>query len=136
MTDPCLSTVLVQPLPAPTDMAISVLLATGPVTQQIGTVKDQVSVAHGDSTGTQYCGLRQYSIASVLGTATTALDASSLSIGLSTGLITLQSSNSAHVGTHTVTVTASLSSYTSITLALSQFTVTIAPCVVTAVQVV
>ena len=32
VTDPCLSTVLVQPLPAPTDMAISVLLATGPVT--------------------------------------------------------------------------------------------------------
>ena len=40
VTDPCLSTVLVQPLPAPTDMVTSVLLATGPVTQQIGTVKD------------------------------------------------------------------------------------------------
>jgi len=35
-----------------------------------------------------------------------------------------------------VTVTASLSSYPSITLALSQFTVTIEPCVVTTVQAV
>jgi hypothetical protein len=40
VTDPCLSTVLFQPLSAPTSMTISVLIATGPVTQQIGTVTD------------------------------------------------------------------------------------------------
>ena len=40
VTDPCLSTVLVQPVLAPTDMVTSVLLATGPVTQQISTIKD------------------------------------------------------------------------------------------------
>ena len=40
VTDPCLSTVLLQPEPAPTNMITSVLVATGPITQQIGTIKD------------------------------------------------------------------------------------------------
>ena len=133
MTDPCLSTVLVQPLPAPTDMVTSVLLATGPVTQQIGTVKDQVSVDHGDPTGTEYCGPRQYSITSVLGSATSALDASSILISATSGLITLQSSNPLHVGTHTATVAVSLTNYPSIPMALSSFTITIQKCAVTSI---
>ncbi len=56
-------------------MTTSVLVAAGTVTQQVGIFKDQVSVDHGDLTGTQYCGARQYSITSVINTqATEALD--------------------------------------------------------------
>jgi len=74
-------------------MTTSVLVATGPVTQQVGVIKDQVSVSYGDATGTQYCGNRQFSITSAANTAGESLDASSLSIDPNTGLITLQSSN-------------------------------------------
>jgi hypothetical protein len=112
-------------------MTTSVLIATGPVTQQVGVISDQVSVDHGDATGTQYCGNRHYSISSVISTiATATLDALSLSVGADNGLITLQSSNPLHVGTHTATVTVSLTDYPSITLALSTFTITIQKCAV------
>ena len=69
----------------------------------------------------------------MLGSATTALDALSLLIGATSGLITLQSSNPSHVGTHTATVTVSLTNYPSITLALSIFTITIQKCAVTSI---
>ena len=65
-----------------------------------------------------------------------ALDASSLSIAATSGVITLLSSNPSHVGTHTATVYVSLTNYPSITLALSTFTITIQKCVVTSVLVV
>ena len=118
-------------------MTTSVLVATGPVTQQVGVIKDQVSVSYGDTTGTQYCGNRQYSISSVISTiATATLDALALSVGATNGLITLQSSNPLHVGTHTATVAVSLSSFPSITLSLSTFTITIQKCAVTSVLVV
>ena len=113
-------------------MTTSVLVATGPATQQVGVIKDQVSVSYGDTTGTEYCGSRQYSISSVISTiATAVLDALSLSVGATNGLITLQSSNPLHVGTHTATVAVSLTNYPSITLALSTFTITIQKCAVT-----
>ena len=62
--------------------------------------------------------------------ATLALDASSLSIGSADGLISVQSANSAHVGTHTATVKVTLSDYPSITSTLADFQITIEPCVV------
>jgi hypothetical protein len=131
--DPCLTTTLIQPTPALSDMTTSVLVATGPVNQQVGVIKDQVSVSRGDTTGTLYCGNRQYSISSVISTlATAALDAISLSVSTS-GLITLQSTNPLHVGTHTVTVSVSLTNFPSITLALSTFVITIQKCAVTSV---
>ena len=47
--DPCLSTVL-QPIDTISDLTTSILF--GAVTRQVNAVKDAVSVAHGDSTGT------------------------------------------------------------------------------------
>jgi hypothetical protein len=118
-------------------MTTSVFVASGPVTQQVGVFKDQVSVSYGDSTGTQYCGARSYSITSVKNSqATEGLDLPDFSIDASTGLISVQSSNPAQIGTHTVTVTVSLSSYSSITSTLATFKITILPCAVTSVQVV
>jgi len=38
--DPCFSTTLLQPDPALSAMSTSVLVASGPVTQQIGVIKD------------------------------------------------------------------------------------------------
>ena len=52
VVDPCLTTTLIQPTPAFSNMITSVLVATGAATQQVGVLKDQVSVAHGDATGT------------------------------------------------------------------------------------
>ena len=86
--DPCLSTII-YPIPTISDMTTSVLLASGAITQLVGPIQDQVSVSHG-STGTEYCSQRKYSISSVISTtATTALDSSSLTIGLSTGQISV-----------------------------------------------
>ena len=131
VTDPCSTTTLIQPTTALTDMSTSVLVATG---QLVGVFKDQVSVTYGDSTGTQYCGARQYSITSVISaTATASLDALSLSIGLTSGLISLNPSNAAHVGTHTATVKVILALYNSITSTLATFQITISPCTVTSV---
>lgn len=81
--DPCLSTTIF-PIPTISDMTTSVLLASGPITQLVGPIQDQVSVSHG-STGTEYCSARKYSISIISTTATTALDSLSLTIGLSTG---------------------------------------------------
>ncbi len=55
--DPCSSTTIITPT-AIADMITSVLVASGPVTQQVGVFKDQISVVRGDGTGTQYCGVR------------------------------------------------------------------------------
>jgi hypothetical protein len=115
-------------------MTTSVYVASGPVTQQVGVFKDQVSVDHGDLTGTQYCGARQYSITSVINTlATAALVSPDFQINSASGLISVQSNNPAQIGTHTVTVTVTLSSYSSITSTLATFQITILPCVVTSV---
>jgi len=135
--DPCLSTTL-QAIPTISAMTTSVLLATGAVTQQVGAIKDSISVSHGDTSGTQYCGARQYSISSTINSlATLSLDATSLSIGGTTGLISLQSSNVAQIGTHTATVTVSLSaSYTMVTSVTANLQITILPCAVTSVKVV
>ena len=135
--DPCLTTTLIQPTLPLSDMTTSVLADSGPINQQVDVIKDQVSVDHGDATGTQYCGARQYSITSVINTqATAALDSPDLSIDASNGVIAVESSNPAQIGTHTVTVTVSLSSYSSITSTLATFQITILPCAVTSVQVV
>ena len=65
--------------------------------------------------------------------ASAALDASSLSISATSGLITLQSSDPLHVGTHTATVAVSLTNYPSIPMSLLTFTITIQKCAVTSV---
>jgi hypothetical protein len=137
VVDPCLTTTLIQPTPALSDMTTSVLADSGPINQQVNVIKDQVSVDHGDTTGTQCCGARQYSITSVINTqATEALDSPDFQINSDSGLISVQSNNPAQIGTHTVIVVASLSNYPSITLTLATFQITILPCAVTSVQVV
>ena len=50
VNDPCPSTTLIQPS-ALSDMSTSVLIGNI-VYQQVGTIKDQVSVTNGDGTGT------------------------------------------------------------------------------------
>jgi len=90
------------------------------VNQQISVVKDSVSASHGTSgTGTDYCGNRVYSISSIKNSASADLTFSELTIGSSTGLISLYTANSATVGTHTATVTVSLSSYPTATITSS-----------------
>jgi hypothetical protein len=118
-------------------MTTSVLLAAGAITQQVGATKDYISVTYGDSSGTQYCSARSYSITSSINSlATVNLDVTSLSIDVNTGLISVQSSDFSQIGTHTATVTVSLSSYTSVPSITSTFQITILPCAVTSVQVV
>ncbi len=62
--DPCLTTTLIQPTSVLAAMETSVLIQVSPggspyfATQQVGIFKDQVSVANGDASGTQYCGAR------------------------------------------------------------------------------
>ena len=117
-------------------MTTSVLVASGAVTQQVAAVQDAISIATG-STGTQYCGNRVYSITSVIGaTATTGLDSSSLSIGLNNGIISVQSTNNAQIGTHTATVTVSLADFPAVSSVSATFTITILACAVTSVKVV
>lgn len=64
VTDPCLSTNLVQPSTILSPMQTSVLVQVSPggipyfKPKQVDVIKDKVSEDHGDSTGTQYCGLR------------------------------------------------------------------------------
>ena len=58
VNDPCPTTALLQPTAALADMTTSVLVASGPITQQVGVFKDQISVDHGDASGTQYCSAR------------------------------------------------------------------------------
>ena len=116
-------------------MTTSVLVASGAVTQQVAAVQDAISIATG-STGTQYCGNRLYSITSVISTATTGLDSSSLSIGSNDGLISVQSTNNAQIGTHTATVTVSLADFSAVSSVSATFTITILACAVTSVKVV
>ena len=91
VVDPCLTTNLIQPTSTLIAMQTSVLVQVSPggspfyATQLVGIFKDQVSVAHGDATGTQYCGARQYSISST--TTASSLTTAELSIDPSTGLI-------------------------------------------------
>jgi hypothetical protein len=88
VVDPCLTTTLIQPTTALSDMTTSVLADSGPMNQEVDVIKDQVSVDHGDATGTQYCGARQYSITSVINThATEVLDSPDLFIDASNGMI-------------------------------------------------
>ncbi len=98
-------------------------------TQQVGIFKDQVSVLHGDASGTQYCGARQYSISSV--TPASILTTAELFIGLSNGLIQVYTARNAAIGIYTVTVKANLASYPTITSTLAAITIEIIGCVIT-----
>lgn len=84
---------------------------------------DSVSVAHG--TGADICGARKYSIISAPTSATSALSTSELTIDPDIGLITLYTANSQTVGTHTATVSESLSNYPTRLAASQQFTIII-----------
>jgi len=75
---------------------------------QTATVTNSVSDAQGDP---NFCGSYQYSISSTPTAPATALSATELTIDANTGLISLYTANSATVGTHTVTVTATLTNY-------------------------
>ena len=90
------------------------------VNQQVEVPEDQISLAHGDGTGFDFCGPRQYSISST--TTSTNLATTELSIDSNTGLISVYTANNAVIGTHDVTVVVSLTNYPTITLALAPFT--------------
>ena len=96
--------------------------------------KDTISVAKGDDIIT--CASRSYAIASVPSAGATALTLSELTIGSSTGVIQVYTANSAAVGTHTVTVTATLASYATVSPATATFTIQISACIVTAFNMV
>jgi len=68
-------------------------------------------------------------------TASASLSAAELSIVPSTGRITVLTSDSAKVGTHTATVSVFLASYPTVDLDLTPFTITMASCLITAVSV-
>ena len=131
---PCPDTNLIPPA-ALKEMTTSVLVGSF-VTQQVGDVKDQLSVDHGAASVTQFCGSRKYTISSVADdtSTTTALSASELSISGS-GLISLKTDSATKVGIHSVTVTCSLSSHTLVTPVTLTFKITINPCILTKVQV-
>ena len=78
------------------------------------------------------CGNRAYTISSTPSTGVTALSSSELTINPTSGLIQLYTANKATIGTHTGTVTASLSLYTNVASVSSTFSITIQPCIVTA----
>ena len=78
-----------------------------PATQTAPAVTDAVSNTRGIA---GLCGPLTYSITSTPLLATTALTSSEVSIN-SLGEISVSTSNSATIGTHTMTVTESLSSY-------------------------
>ncbi len=81
-----------------------------------------MSVEKGD--GVDFCGPRHYSIASApIDSAVTALSSVELTIDATTGLITVHATNSATVGTHTATVTATLANYPSVTSASASFSI-------------
>ena len=89
-----------------------------------------MSVAHGSS-GTQYCSARIYSITSVPVSASTALSPTELMINSNSGLISVYTANTAKIGTHTVTVTAKLAAYQTITKTLPAFMLEVQPCIIT-----
>jgi hypothetical protein len=62
-----------------------------------------------------------------MGSASTDLTPSELTINQFTGLISVYTASSATEGTHTVTVMAELPSFPTITLVLTTFTITIQP---------
>lgn len=68
-------------------------------------------------------------------TASASLSAAELSIVASSGRITILTSDSAKVGTHTATVSVFLQSYPTVDLDLTPFTITMASCLITAVSV-
>lgn len=90
------------------------------------TPTNSVSVSPKSAT---FCGGYQFSISSVVSSATQALTPSELTID-STGTIKLYTTNANAVGTHTATVTVTMTNYPTITLTAT-FTITIAPCQVT-----
>ena len=93
-------------------------------------VNDNVSIATAIS---NQCGALTYSISDSSVSAVSALSATELTIS-STGLISVLTSNFATVGTHAVTVTASLSSYSLVTTSVT-FSLTI-ECVLSSVEVI
>ena len=117
------------------DMPTSVLVAA---TQSptYGIFKDSVSVQYASATGTEFCGARKYNITSIVGSATTNLSSTELTIDSTTGFISVNSGDNSKVGTHTVTVSVYLDLYPKVQLNLPTFTVTISKCIVTAVSVV
>jgi hypothetical protein len=125
--NPCLSATIT--IPNLSTMTTSVLKQTTPggspfYETQIATASDSIS----SESSANACGGYQYSISSVLNTATAALSTSDLTIDSATGQIQLYTANSNTVGTHTATVTVSLVSYSSQT---ATFTITIEKCKLT-----
>ena len=95
---------------------------------QTATASDSASVAYAKVP--LLCGAITFSISTTTSVAAQALSASELTIS-SAGVIQLYTGNSAAIGTHTATVSASLAAFPAITPATSTFTIIINPCIVT-----
>ena len=129
LVDPCLTTVF-QTTQTLADMFTTVLRSTAETQQLDETlVKDSISLASGDGSGTDYCHERTYSIASVPNSASTQIPADQLTVSAN-GLISLQVDSKDYLGTHTATLTMSGlgASETPVTLS---FTITIDGCLIT-----
>ncbi len=125
--NPCISTTIAWlTLPDALLYAVTTPLAA---TETVD-VNDNISIA---TTTSNQCGAFTYSVSDSSVSATSALATTELTIS-SSGLISVLTSNLNTVGTHTVTVTASLSSYPLVTTSVT-FSLTI-ECVPTSVSVV
>jgi hypothetical protein len=118
VVNPCLTTTLAWPsiLSAMSQSVGS----TTVITQTAPVVIDGVSTSQ---TTTGLCGAVTYLISSTLSSATTALTSSEVTIS-SLGLISVSTTNSATIGTHTVTITETISLYSSLSSS-STFVLTI-----------
>ena len=115
-------TTLISPSPTNMVTSVSVQSAGSPYYEtQTLIFKDTISVAKGNDVLT--CASRSYTIVSVPDTGVAALTLSELTIGSSTGVVQVYTANSASVGVHTVTVTATLASYPTVSPAIATFTV-------------
>ena len=73
-----------------------------------------MSVLHGNGNGMDFCGPRSYSMSTQKVSASANLNSTELAINITTGLITLYTTNNLTVGTHTATLTVGLSDYPTI----------------------
>ena len=109
-------------------MTNSIQVTWSPIyTTQTATASDSASVAYAKVP--LLCGAITFSISTTTSVAN-GLSASELTIS-SAGVIQLYTGNSAAIGTHTATVSASLAAFPAITPGISNFTIIINPCIVT-----
>ena len=97
---------------------MTAIIASGPITQQIGLFRDEVSQSVGDSTDKYYCGPLNHVVSSTAITSALNLNETELFIDPKTGLISLQTERSEIVGVHEATITATLVDYVNVPSAI------------------